>query len=301
MQPQILVPLDGSALAETILPHAMELARATGSRLVLLQAVPPPMPAAPMMGAIPPPAITDEVWETENAAARTYLAATAETLAARGVHVETILSNGDAATEIVDWAAQDPPNRRIAMATHGRSGLSRWVFGSVAEKVLHAAPVPLLLVRVPPDPGPPVAARPYQTLLIPLDGSALAERALVQAVPLAQATGARLWLLTVVPTPDMAALTEFSWVPPGEDAIRAPMTEYLAHTAQDLQVSGVPVHTELLSGHPAHGILRLADDVDADLIVMSTHGRGGLQRLWLGSVALKVVQSARHPVLLVRA
>jgi nucleotide-binding universal stress UspA family protein len=301
MQPQILVPLDGSALAETILPHATELARATGSRLTLLQAVPPPVLVEPMMGAIPPPTITYGVWETENAAARTYLAATARTLEAQHLPVETIVSNGDPATEIVDWAAQDPPNRRIAMATHGRSGLGRWVFGSVAEKVLHAAPVPLLLVRVPPDPTPPAAARHYQPQLIPLDGSALAERALDQAVPLAQATGATLWLVAVVPSSDMAELTEFSWVPPGEDAARAHMTAYLTQAAQGLQATGVPVHTEVLAGHPAQGILHQADAVTADLIVMSTHGRGGLRRLWLGSVALKVVQSAQHPVLLVRA
>jgi nucleotide-binding universal stress UspA family protein len=90
-------------------------------------------------------------------------------------------------------------------------------------------------------------------------------------------------------------------VPEGEDAAHVQMTAYLAQTARSLEPTHVPVRTHLLAGHPASGILRLANDVEADLVVMSTHGRGGLQRLWLGSVALKVVQSARTPVLLVRA
>jgi nucleotide-binding universal stress UspA family protein len=301
MEHQILVPLDGSPVAETVLPHAALLARATGSSLTLMEVVPPPVRVEPMMGAVPPPTISYEAWEAENAAAREYLAATAGALEAPDLKVRVVLGSGDAATEIVDWAAEDPPLRRIAMATHGRSGLGRWVFGSVAEKVLRGAPVPLLLVRATEERVPPVPTHAYRTLLVPLDGSALAEQALAQAVPLAQATGATLWLLSAVPTPDMEGLTELSWVPEGEQAAHQHMAAYLAKAAQGLQATGIPVHTHILAGPPAPAILRMADDIEADLIVMSTHGRGGLQRLWMGSVALKVVQSARRPMLLTRA
>ncbi len=301
MASQILVPLDGSPLAETVLPHAVVLAHATGSSLVLMQVVALPVLMEPMMGAVPPPTITDEVWEAENAAARKYLAATAGALEAPDLKVQTIHFQGDAATAIVAWAAQDPPHRRIAMATHGRHGLSRWVFGSVAEKVLHAAPTPLLLVRARADAPARIPAHPYQTILVPLDGSALAELALAQAMPLARASHATLWLLAVEPTLDAAGVTELSWTAEDQAAMHAQRANYLAQVARRVETADVPVRTHIFAGEPAPEILRMADQVEADLIVMSTHGRGGLQRLWLGSVALKVVQAARHPVLVVRA
>jgi nucleotide-binding universal stress UspA family protein len=301
MTSQILVPLDGSPLAETVLPHAMVLARATGSSLMLLRVLAPPLLIEPMLGAVPPPTIAYAAWEAENAAAHTYLAATAERLDAPDLPVHTTFCQGDPASVIVAWAAQDPPHRRIAMATHGRSGLGRWVFGSVAEKVLHAASVPLLLVRAQEDRPSRIPAHPYQTILVPLDGSALAEHALVAALPLARSSQATLWLLAVEPTLDAAGVTELSWSAADQTAIHARLEDYLAQVARRVQAADVPVRTHVLAGEPAPEILRMADQVEADLVVMSTHGRGGLQRFWLGSVALKVVQAARHPVLLVRA
>ncbi len=301
MQSQILVPLDGSPLAETVLPHAAVLAHATHSSLTLMEVMTPPVLVEPMLGVVPPPTIPYEVWEAENATASKYLEATAGRLEASDLPVQTIRCRGDAATAIVAWAAQDPPHRRIAMATHGRTGPGRWVFGSVAEKVLHGASTPLLLVRARENMAKPIPAHPYQTLLVPLDGSALAEYALAEAVPLAQASRATLWLLAVEPTLDTAGVTELSWDADQQTTMHTQRADYLAQVAQRLQATGVQVRTHVFAGAPAPEILRMADHVEADLIVMSTHGRGGLQRLWLGSVALKVVQAARHPVLLVRA
>src|SRR4029079_5743179 len=118
--------------------------------------------------------------------------------------VQTAVVAGDPATEIVANAQGHPAVQQIAMATHGRSGLRRWVFGSVAAKVLYTAPVPLLLVR--PALGAPglqmPPARPYRTILVPLDGSLVSERALQEAQHLADATGATLILLAVVPYPE---------------------------------------------------------------------------------------------------
>jgi nucleotide-binding universal stress UspA family protein len=303
MQPQILVPLDGSPLAEAILPHAATLARATGSGLALLRVVPPMVLANPIVGMVPPNAFDFdyEAQRTNEALARDYLAALATQLDAPDLPVQTLWGTGDPATAIVNWAAQDPPRRRIAMTTHGRSGLGRWVFGSVAEKVLQGASVPLLLVRMQEDEAiRRLPARPYRALLVPLDGSALAEHALAQAVALAQPTGATLHLTAVVPGPEDATDFELETASLTPDAATH-MHDYLAGVAAQLHADGVAAQLHVVHGHPVDGILRAADSIEADLIVMSTHGRGGLQRLWLGSVALKVVQTAWRPVLLIRA
>ncbi len=306
MQRQILVPLDGSALAETVLPHAAVLARATGSTLTLLRVILSPLLMHPELGIAPGVVLTAEALEIQEAEARTYLETVAARLEAVSLTVRTALVEGDPATTIVGWAAQDPPLRMVAMATHGRSGLRRWVFGSVAEKVLQAVATPLLLVRGSadtPEGKPLPSAHLYHTLVVPLDGSPLAERALHQAVPLAQTTGATLILVAVAPALDeeTSGATELSWAPAAQHETTLRLTEYLTRTAAHLQAADIPVQTRLEYGHPAEGILRLGEEVGADLIVMSTHGRGGIQRFWLGSTALKVVQSTHRPVLLVRA
>ncbi len=302
MQPQILVPLDGSPLAEAILPHAATLARATGSGLTLLRLVPTMVVLNPIAGMVPATVFDYEAQRASEDAVRDYLHTVAAQLAAPDLPVQTLWSTGDPATAIVAWAAQDPPGRRIAMTTHGRSGLGRWVFGSVAEKVLQGAPAPLLLVRVQEDEAiRRLPARPYRVLLVPLDGSALAERALAQAVPLAQATGATLQLVSIVTGLDDDLEAEPDTAPATPDVAISHMQDYLASVVARLQPDGVTARAHVIHGHPVDGILRTADNTEADLIVMATHGRGGLQRLWLGSVALKVTQSAGRPVLLVRA
>src|SRR4051812_25873479 len=129
MQRQILVPLDGSARAEMVLPHAAVLARATGSALTLLRVILPPVITNPALAAAPGVMYTPEMVEEEEAGAQDYLSTIAGRLEDSHLVVRTTLVEGDPATAIVAWAAQDPPSRMVAMATHGRSGLRRWVFG----------------------------------------------------------------------------------------------------------------------------------------------------------------------------
>ena len=143
----LLVPLDGSGLAGLALPHAIRLAQATSSQLTLLRVVPPFVLYDPMgAGVVPSPAAWD-AWEEEPARAREYLSGVADVLSKQGVIADTIVLEGDPAGAIVEYARQHPEVRMIAMATHGRSGIRRWIMGSVAERVLHSSPVPLLLVR----------------------------------------------------------------------------------------------------------------------------------------------------------
>jgi nucleotide-binding universal stress UspA family protein len=307
MQQHILVPLDGSPLAETVLPHALRLAEATHRGLILLRVVPPPVLADPLAGAIPTTAGAYDAWEADAVAARNYLAGIVARLAAVEVPVQAEVLEGEPAATIVSYALERPDGLVIAMATHGRSGLGRWVFGSVAERVLHTTPVPLLLTRPAPGSksGQEVLAAPYRNILVPLDGSDLAEQALKPAQQLAAAFDATLLLTAVVPVRDdrgAAALgVARPHLSPAQHEEKTRLDHYLKSVAAGLLAGGLRVETQVLYGHPAEAILRDSEYGDADLIVMATHGRSGWQQLWLGSVALKVVQGTRRPVLLVRA
>jgi nucleotide-binding universal stress UspA family protein len=145
MYERILVPLDGSDLAELALPHARELAHRLQARVWLIRVVPPVFQPV-----LPPPAMAIDLAasalaQTERLAEE-YLEQVRAQLAADGLTVHSLVARGDPATEVLA-AARDVQARLIAMATHGRSGLARWVLGSVAAKVLSAASIPVLLVR----------------------------------------------------------------------------------------------------------------------------------------------------------
>jgi nucleotide-binding universal stress UspA family protein len=307
MQAEILVPLDGSLVAETVLPPALALARALAGSLTLLRVTPPTLGAEPLAEAIQTPVITYRPRAEDRDQADAYLAGVAQRFEVTGVPLRIVVLRGDPATAIVQYAQEAPDVRLIAMATHGRSGMSRWVFGSVAEKVLRATPTPLLLVR-PDDDGlapPPAHALPYRTIVVPLDGSAVAEQALDQAYEVATATGASLLLVAVAPEPGEFLAAEVGDIPVWMLEDRMAETErlhaYLQRQAARLLNAGLTVEIQVVAGSPATAILNSAAETGADLIVMATHGRSGLPRLWMGSVALQVVQSARTPVLLVRA
>lgn len=310
-QSQVLVPLDGSALAEAVLPHALSFARITASGLVLLRVAHTPyIPWLEFAGATGQvdADLFEDVWKVELDEAHSYLADVAQRLQPLGLPVQVEVLQGAPAQAIVGYIEQHPHVRLTVMATHGRSGLRGWVLGSVAEKVLHASPKPLLLVRpAASEAGMQVQARPapaqiYRAILVPLDGSQFAEQALEQARELATLTGAALVLVSVLLGSEdymsEAVATEPWAIADRKEAER--LRAYLAATAEQLQGAGLVVLTQLIHGYPPEEILKVGEQTQADMIVMATHGRGGLQRLWLGSVALKVVQASSLPVLLVR-
>jgi nucleotide-binding universal stress UspA family protein len=303
MKRHILVPLDGSSLAELALPHAVCIAHATSQGINLLQAV----PLHPVDSLVDWPVATSgaglESWEHETDAARDYLTSLAGRLEAVGITVQTEVSEDDAASAIMSYVEQHAEVSLVAMTTHGHSGVNRWVFGSVTEKMLHASLVPLLLVRPRDDHRLQALTTPeYKTILVPLDGSLFAEQALHEARALAAATGAGLVLVCAV-----FEFPELRAVQGARDDITkwqgeaARIVSYLDRTAEVLKAEGLTVRTRLEYGAPADAILHACEMTGADLIVMSNHGRSGLDRPWLGSVALKVVQSALWPVLLVCA
>jgi nucleotide-binding universal stress UspA family protein len=195
MGARILVPLDGSRLAEQSLPCAMTLGRSLSAELVLLCAVSVPsdvQEALEKAGLTPDPLI--EELEIE---ASEYLEAMSHLLSKSGLTFSHAVLRQLAADAIVEYAEQ-ADIRLIVMASHGYTGIARWTHGSVAERVLRSAPVPVLLVRVKEEPthGLP-EPRPCRRILVPLDGSKLAEQVLPTVIPIATALGCEVTLFRV--------------------------------------------------------------------------------------------------------
>lgn len=300
---QILVPLDGSALAEAALPHALALVPILGAGLTLLRVVQYQPIVASLPGTMPAEELTAEMIVQARTLAQDYLKQISARVEATGVPVQPVLVEQELAAEAISAAAGAPAVQLITMATHGRSGVSRWLLGSVADEVLHTAPRPLLVVRPPASTIGPVVLTPpaYNVILVPLDGSPLAEQALPWATRLAHGAHARVVLLTVL-SPRALPPDEHLVYQPAPAATPPPalvVTTYLEGIAARLRDVGVPTTIQVVAGDPATAIGEQAAH-HADLIVMATHGRTGLPRLRLGSIATKVVQGSQEPVWLVR-
>ncbi|MGH2586389.1 MAG: universal stress protein [Dehalococcoidia bacterium] len=294
----VLVPLDGSLVAEMALPYAAAIARGLGASVRLLAVIEPA-----------PRGLTQrsehravEFEQLERRSLEEALAGAASRLQEQSLAVATHVVRGNPATAILN-AAGDASVAMVIMGTHGRGGVDRWGVGSVAEQVMRQNVKPTLLVRLPYTPASQQApARPValRLLLVPLDGSPLAEAALPLAGELAAATGAQLMLLRVEPwltvgSAPYGTVPEFTKM---EDEAATAAATYLAGVRERLPVD-VPIETLVLRGRPATSLVDFALFERVDLVVMTTHGRGGLRRLVLGSVADHIVR-AGVPAVLVR-
>jgi nucleotide-binding universal stress UspA family protein len=291
----VLVPLDGSELAERALPFAFELARATRGRLLLVRAV---------------LAYSSETEEGTTKVpvyprAEAELAAVASRLRAAGVRAEAHVALGIAAADSILAAAAEQRADLVVMSTHGRGGLGRFLYGSVADEVLRGSDVPVLLVSAGCDGAWPTDGK--LRVLVPLDGSELARRAFEPLQSLAGALPLELVLVRAVPMPapplavlgDEANFALAYPLNPEADlaAARRGLEDQAARLAGVLDVADVRVE----QGRPSATIAALAREEGAHLIAMSTHGRGGLTRLVMGSVATGTLQHATVPLLLVPA
>jgi nucleotide-binding universal stress UspA family protein len=277
----ILVPLDGTAQSAAALPLARALARVSNSRVVLIRVAASP---------------------AEREEAEAYLRRVAEELARSELTVTTTVSIGvDVGTQIL-WQVREQHADVVIMATHGRSGIQRAVMSSVSESVMTDSPAPVLLVR--PGGKRTTAVR---TLLVPVDGTAGGALALGNAIALAQASGARIVLLEVaVPIPqwlysaDLGGAFTIPVSAEWDDEALASATTYVEGLAKRLRDIGLEVEARAQIGDVVAIINAVADDVDADLIVIATHARVGVARAVLGSTADAVVRTSHRPVLLVR-
>ena len=298
LAPLILLPLDGSRIAEQALPVVGTLAHRGGTKVHLASVI-PPMPVFLAGGEepVPDPGLEQELRDqlTE------YLRSTAEALeTTHGVEVTYALLDGSPAQALADHARAKRV-RLIVMTTHGHSGINRFWLGSVADRLLRWVKVPVLLLR--PTDG--ALQTEFRHTLIALDGLSEGERVLEPAIELGSLCPDAHFTLVQVVEPPVALITRMAmhpakmrphWRELQENCARS----YLERVATRMRTRGLRVATQMISA-PGIGtqILELAHAIAADLIVVGTHGARGVERMLLGSVADKVIRGASQPVLVV--
>jgi nucleotide-binding universal stress UspA family protein len=298
MYTKILVPLDGSKTAECILPTVRYLASALTLPVELLTVVETVGMAASMEAHKAP----DHGMFAGEArrASQSYLERAGQTFP-QGAVISSI-ETGMPAEIILAKAAADP-STLIAMATHGRSGLNRWLLGSVAEKVLRSAHNPLLLIRATDEEK--IADGKLKSVIVPLDGSGLAEKILSHVSYLAQRLNLEVHLARAYDLPPDAYLVGDGLMVSGpaqyREAVHADAQTYIDGKAQQLQAEGLEqVIATAIEGDPASEIIDLANTMANGIVAMSTHGRSGIGRWALGSVTEKVIRHGNNPLLVIR-
>jgi nucleotide-binding universal stress UspA family protein len=295
----ILVPLDGSRFAEAALPLAVRLARAAHGHLRLLLAHETAPALLPAGGSS-----WDEPEHPGNREkAQTYLAQTADCLPAYGKTIEYDLVDGEVGPALAERIMLAAPDL-VVMATHGRGTIGRFWRGSVADYLVRHVTTPILLVR--PDRQSRIGiSTGFRKILVPLDLSQSSDLILGPVKALARITQAHLTLVHVVePAFDLALPS-----PPLVAPVDAGLTDreceraqrHLDRVAAGLRAEGFSVATRVVQGATVAGrLLEKLRDGGFDLVALTTHGRGGLQRAVLGSVANKLIMEAPQPVLVLR-
>jgi nucleotide-binding universal stress UspA family protein len=297
MKTGIMVPLDGTPHAEAAIPLALRLAVRDGLPLQLVTVWEPLLPLYDVSGAL-------ESWERDAHAGRHQYMADMASRLGDFVPVSVKYVKGRP-SEVLPSLAEPGFTQLVVMATHGRGPLMRAGLGSVADQVVRKGTVPVLLTRPGEDP-PQVElapAPPFVRVLVPLDGSDLAEMALQRSLLGAATESIELTLLRVIAFPQPGLLPG-GVLPPTMDreiihAERTAAQSYLERVAEQLAPWGWNVTAKVIEDTNAStGIIDYAYANRVQLIAMATHGRGGAQRLLLGSVADKVIRGAPAPVLL---
>lgn len=274
---RILVPLDGSELAETVLPYVDRLANALGSEVQLMSV---------LIG-------EDPQLQVEN-----YLADRRGSLKGPG-NTSIEVSRSESAAQGIIEKAEMLDADLIAMSTHGRSGLARWALGSVADRVIHGTSRPVLLVRSLSKSerrGPTLMNR----IIVPLDGSEISKSVLPYIIDLAKPIGGRIALVSVVEP--LSAYSPYTASIPQElvNDLKVHAEDFLVSVQVETQEEDLQITTEVRTGSAVDGILKAAEEVGAGMIAMATHGHSGLRRWLMGSVAEGVLRRTRLPCLMVR-
>ncbi|HLV81659.1 MAG TPA: universal stress protein, partial [Chthonomonadaceae bacterium] len=282
---RLLVPLDGSRLAEAVLPAIEALATHFGSEVILIHVLEERAPAT----------VHGDRHLMDAGEADQYLQAVAARLRAAGIPVETHVHEaleGDVARSVVEHTEEFIPDL-IVLCAHGRGGLRDWLYGNIAQQVLQRGTRPVLMVQPGRDGGaPPFAPR---SILVPLDGKHKYVPAVSVAAALAQAFSAALHLTLVVPTlgtlPKEQAGTGLL-LPTTMRAIldldEREAQAYLDRIAAESRSQGLTVATEVMRGETVQELLQYAERLQPDLMVMASHGKAGLNASLTGSVASRL-------------
>lgn len=295
----ILLPLDGSPLAEGALPFAARLARALDAGLTLVRVPDAIVAPTPGMEAVTPLALcTPEA----RAAAEDYLAKVAAQESLAGLDLRRLTPDPPVVAGLME-ALQQSAADLLVMTSHGYSGFKRLILGSVTDEMVRHAACDVVVVPAGNHLKPTIG-----TIAVPLDGSPLAEAALPHAAHLARALGARLHLMQIPQVPVQpvgyaAPGAGLDWVPELVAEATRDAQAYLEAKAAELRAQGVTVTAQqepLGIEGVAGGILDAAREQQADLLLLTSHGRGGLRRMVLGSVTDALLRKAALPIWVVR-
>ena len=292
----ILVPLDGSPLAECVLPHAVAIARACGSRLTLMRALEQPHVVEHSQTRDP------LGWHINEIEAQAYLDGLTARLRQAGLPVENTLQEGSAAERITEFV-RDQDVDLVILGSHGQSGLSDWNVCSVAYKAVLRAHVPVMIVRAYQHAASDLISLRYRRILVGLDGSQRAECALPVATTLARFHESHLLLAHVVCRPEVPhrvplARVEIKLVNQLLERGRLRAAKYLERLQSQLSAD---VQTRLLfSDSAAEELHELVVQENADLVLLSAHGYGGGTKWPFGSVALNFIAYGTTPLLVVQ-
>lgn len=312
MYSNVIVPLDGSELAEQALPYARLVAGSLSVPIELVTALDALPLAVKDRRAI---AAGREMMTEARRASESYLTDVRQGLRDEGIAASWTMLPGTPDRAIVERASHDR-NALVVMSTHGRGGITRWALGSVADKVLHTTLNPMLIAH-PGGSRLPRSRTGVGTVLVPLDGSRLAELSLPHAMSLATHLGVSVELLLITSTADhyrgqlggsarRLAMSNASLEKLTGDLIRSDadeVSEYLTAARRKALLEN-PSPAEVATRHllrddVAGAIIERATEMSA-LVVMSTHGRSGLQRLVMGSVTDRVIRHSNIPLVVVR-
>jgi nucleotide-binding universal stress UspA family protein len=294
---KILVPLDGSELAERALRPALKIAQHFEAEILLLR-VPLPetlLVAAPHLYGSYDLMYPSQALNKSRQEAKDYLDHIQQLTVGAGLNVNVKSPEGDIAEVIVETAI-DGHVDLIVMSSHGYSGITRWVLGSVAEKVLGDAPCPVLVIR---------SAEPLTKMLITLDGSELAESALKPGIESATALADEVTLLRVAEEVRFDELAQLEIAERGlggrlQEELYKEAETYLQTVAEANLRDGLTMQTLVRIGAPTSQILDFAEAHQVGLIAMATHGRTGLKRWAYGSVTEKILRGFRGSMLVTR-
>ncbi|MFC1986411.1 universal stress protein [Chloroflexota bacterium] len=299
MYEKILVPLDGSKLAEVALPYAEELAGRLGSKITLISVLTLSSKPADDQHPLYQVYIQKMVENTKRNIER-YV----KTPNNKAIKVASLILTGDPAEEIVNYAEKEDVNL-IIMGTRGQSGIKRWVLGSVADKVVNATARPVALVTTDDTETGILREDMLSKALVILDGTTESEVVIPYIEELASKLNIEVIPLQVVEQAYQYIMgaESFSNIPVTEkemNSIKARTRRYLKKLAGLLEGKGITVKVKVVTGNSAETIIKVASKTDAGIIVMSTRGRSGISRWIFGSVRDEIVNIGNVLVLLIR-
>lgn len=292
----ILAPLDGSSLAESVLPHVVAVAQAFGARVTVLQV------AQRQLGPDMVPAVDPLDWQLRRAESEAYVEEVATRLGELGITAEAVVLEGQPAERIIEFSRENDADL-LLLSSHGRGGLSEWNISSVVQKVILRAYRPTLIVRAYHAYTGELGSLRYERILVPLDGSQRAECVLPLATALARSHEAQLILAHVVSRPEVPRHTpltreEAALVDRLMERNREEASRYLEELRP--QLSGNVEPRLLVRDNPAAALHELVERENIDIVVLSAHGYSGEAQWPYGSMALNIIVYGTRPLLIVQ-